>query len=827
MGRRLALLIATYDYQDEGLRRLTAPAHDAESLADVLRNPDVAGFEVTTLINEPHYRVGEAIGDFYRDRRRDDLALLYFTGHGLKDDNGQLYLAMANTRRETLLFTSLPAAQIDQAMSGCMSRQKVLVLDCCYSGAFPAGWAAKADAEVNTLENFHGRGRTVLTASDATQYAFEGDQVTGEAAQSVFTRYLVAGLRDGSADLDGDGDITLDELYSYAYDRVVEAMPQQRPKKQDNVEGRIVIARNVNWSLPAYLTNALASPIAADRLSALDGLNHLYRIGNQVVRARAGEEIERLADDDSKLVSAAAEAKLRSIRPPPPAPPPPAEVARPTPQPAVPTPTPIPASAPAPAASPAPPDVAALPEPAAPHGPPAAVASPPEPAVPAAVKPAPAPEPTASPEPEARALTAPKLESETPRERGIVAAPKVPPLIAPPPEPPVAPKPVVLTMTFWRRRKVLVGAAVVLLLAAIGTTWALTRDSSDSGSSDSGAAIPRPVRYLAISPDGAELYVANVYENNVVVVDLKHNAAISDPIPVGSKPSGIVVSPTGRWVYVTNQSSNSVSVIDTDTRTTVGEPIAVGSAPSGMALSPDGRRLYVTNYGSSSVSVIDTQARATIGDPFTNVGTGPTSAATSPDGRFVYVANSGSKTVSIFDTKTVSHSVGAWLTLGGAPTAIAASPDGHRLYVTSATGYAVSAIDTDAREVIGDPTSVSGGPAGLAVSPDGDRLYVTQSSGTDLLAIDTTSSPMAVTTIAIGDYASGITIGKDRRVVYVATATGIAVIDAKSQTVTLRVNLSSGSAPASTPAPGASASSNGTDGAGSAGDQASEGPSPT
>jgi hypothetical protein len=104
---------------------------------------------------------------------------------------------------------------------------------------------------------------------------------------------------------------------------------------------------------------------------------------------------------------------------------------------------------------------------------------------------------------------------------------------------------------------------------------------------------------------------------------------------------------------------------------------------------------------------------------------------------------------------------------------------------------------------------------------------VTQSSGTDLLAIDTTSSPMAVTTIAIGDYASGITIGKDRRVVYVATATGIAVIDAKSQTVTLRVNLSSGSTPASTPAPGASASSNGTDGAGTAGDHASEGPSPT
>lgn len=313
MGRRLALLVATYEHQDSGLRQLTAPAHDAESLASVLRDPDIAGFEVTTLINQPHHRVGEAIGDFYRDRRRGDLTLLYFTGHGLKDDSGRLYLAMTNTRRDSLLFTALPAEHIDQAMEGCPSRQKVLILDCCYSGAFPPGRLSKGDPAVHTLERFQGHGRTVLTASDATQYSFEGDRALGQATQSVFTRHLVAGLRDGSADLDGDGDITLDELYGYVHDRVVDEMPQQRPKKLDNVEGRIVIARNVNWSLPAHLRNALASPIATDRLSALDGLAHLRRIGNETVRAVALEEIQRLAEDDSKVVSTAAMAKLRPV----------------------------------------------------------------------------------------------------------------------------------------------------------------------------------------------------------------------------------------------------------------------------------------------------------------------------------------------------------------------------------------------------------------------------------------------------------------------------------------------------------------------------------
>ena len=315
MGRRVALLIATYDYQDTGLRRLTAPAHDAEALAAVLKDPAIAGFEVTTMVNEPHHRIGEAIGDFYRDRRRDDLTLLYFTGHGLKDDNGLLYLAMTNTRRDSLLFTALSAEQIDQAMEGCVSRQKVLILDCCYSGAFPAGRISKSDTAVHALERFQGRGRTVLTASDATQYSFEGNQAHGQAVQSVFTRYLVQGLRDGSADLDGDGDITLDELYGYVHDRVVDEMPQQRPKKQDNVEGRIVIARNINWSLPAHLRHALGSPIATDRLGAVDALAHLHRIGNDLVRRHALAGLQGLADDDSRLVSAAAAEHLRALQP--------------------------------------------------------------------------------------------------------------------------------------------------------------------------------------------------------------------------------------------------------------------------------------------------------------------------------------------------------------------------------------------------------------------------------------------------------------------------------------------------------------------------------
>ncbi|MCA1606532.1 MAG: caspase family protein, partial [Acidobacteria bacterium] len=315
MPRRLALLIATYNYQDAGLRQLTAPGHDAEALAAVLRDPEIANFDVTILVNQPHHVVGEAIGEFYHNRRRDDLTLLYFTGHGLKDDQGRLYLAMANTKHDQLLFTGLSAQQIDEAMESCSSRQKVLILDCCYSGAFPAGRISKSGSQVHTLEKFQGKGRVVLTASDAIQYSFEGNGITGEGSQSVFTRFLVEGLATGQADLDSDGNISLDELYSYVYDRVVEEMPQQRPKKQENIEGRIVVARNINWSLPAHIRNALESPFARERHAVLDGLAHLHRVGNEMVQAEVIRQTRSLVDDDSKAVSAAAMKLIAGLDP--------------------------------------------------------------------------------------------------------------------------------------------------------------------------------------------------------------------------------------------------------------------------------------------------------------------------------------------------------------------------------------------------------------------------------------------------------------------------------------------------------------------------------
>jgi hypothetical protein len=92
-------------------------------------------------------------------------------------------------------------------------------------------------------------------------------------------------------------------------------MPQQRPKKQDSAEGRIIIARNIHWSLPTYLRNAIESPFAQDRLAALESLAYLHRVGNDSVRDEVVNQTRRLIHDDSKAVSTAATKFMAGLSP--------------------------------------------------------------------------------------------------------------------------------------------------------------------------------------------------------------------------------------------------------------------------------------------------------------------------------------------------------------------------------------------------------------------------------------------------------------------------------------------------------------------------------
>lgn len=243
-GKRAALIIATGSYSDPLLDALEAPAQDAEHLARVLGDPKIGDFEVVTMLDEASYNVNRAVEDFLSDRARDDLLLIYFSCHGLKDELGRLYYATTDTRHNRPVTSAVPASLVNDLMSNSRCRRQILLLDCCYSGAFARGMVMKGDKTISTRERFEGRGRAIITASDSMQYAFEGDAVTGEGRVSLFTSVLVNGLETGRADLDGDGWVDLDELFEYVAAGLLERRADQRPKKwMMDVDGKLLIGR--------------------------------------------------------------------------------------------------------------------------------------------------------------------------------------------------------------------------------------------------------------------------------------------------------------------------------------------------------------------------------------------------------------------------------------------------------------------------------------------------------------------------------------------------------------------------------------------------------
>ena len=213
-ARRCALLVGNHHYDNSNLAQLSSSMEDATDFASVLKDAEFGAFdEVQTLIDQPVDEIRKGMARFFSSRSREDLLLLYFSGHGVLDDRGKLYLAARDTEPDLLSATAIDAAFVTNSMDRCRSTSQLLILDCCHSGAFARGAKSVVGGSVGTAAAFQGSGsgRVILTATDATQYAWEGDRIIGQADNSLFTHYLLEGLRTGEADQNQDGWVTLDE----------------------------------------------------------------------------------------------------------------------------------------------------------------------------------------------------------------------------------------------------------------------------------------------------------------------------------------------------------------------------------------------------------------------------------------------------------------------------------------------------------------------------------------------------------------------------------------------------------------------------------------
>jgi hypothetical protein len=256
-GKYRALLIgnSTYPVDEHNLQNLKGPVKDIAALNRALIDGNTGLFDdldVTLLPEASSTRALRTLSKFFGAADRDDVLLVYFSGHGKLDQNGRLHLCMQDTETTDLLSTAVSSTRINEFAEASRARNVVIVLDCCHAGAFRGGDFGDAVA---------GPGRYVLTSCRGAQLA---NDATLENGTSYFTQHLVDGLLGAAADRDRDGYVDFSDLYAYVDHRLREE-GKQIPQRRVNGDGDLRLAKRTTPSgnLPAAEQPAMALPTGA------------------------------------------------------------------------------------------------------------------------------------------------------------------------------------------------------------------------------------------------------------------------------------------------------------------------------------------------------------------------------------------------------------------------------------------------------------------------------------------------------------------------------------------------------------------------------------
>ena len=220
---RRALVIGIDKYKDNELDNCV---NDALSVAELLdKNEDGSpNFDVVTLLDYQATKdeVLKAVDILFLGEDVD-VALLYFSGHGLDDDDDCVIVTYDYSPENYCVRME----EILDIANQSTCQNKIIILDCCKSG-----WMGKTGVvgDNSVLSN----GMTILTATSEKGLASDGNRSTKHGA---FTYLLIEALRGGAYDILGR--VTPGSIYAYI-DQALGAW-DQRPIFKTNISRFIVL----------------------------------------------------------------------------------------------------------------------------------------------------------------------------------------------------------------------------------------------------------------------------------------------------------------------------------------------------------------------------------------------------------------------------------------------------------------------------------------------------------------------------------------------------------------------------------------------------------
>jgi WD40 repeat protein len=208
--------------------KLNYAAKDAQTLVKTFQSHSKSLYEtivVKELIDRAATQREILLGISWLKKQptQNDVAVLFFAGHGDLAADGSMYLLPADIDLDNLEATGVPADQVKNQLTGFPGRV-IFMLDACHAGGIDGKTKTKKRAIGKSLTDdlirdlvSDERGVIALCASTGRQFALESN----EFRHGLFTLALVEGLQ-GKATKTIDGAIYLHHLNAYVIDRVKE-----------------------------------------------------------------------------------------------------------------------------------------------------------------------------------------------------------------------------------------------------------------------------------------------------------------------------------------------------------------------------------------------------------------------------------------------------------------------------------------------------------------------------------------------------------------------------------------------------------------------------
>ncbi|TCO55181.1 caspase family protein [Actinocrispum wychmicini] len=302
MERSRAVLVGVARYEDESLHDLPGVHANLQDFHQRLVDERDGAFSgrFCRVLTDPDdiATVGRLLAD--EAALAEDTLLVYFAGHGLLDHRGRLYLGLRRTSSKHVGVTALPFESVRDAILDSPADNRVLILDCCFSGRAIEAMGDPGSVVSGQIE-IHGC--YTLTSSPANQ---PSNAPTG-ARHTAFTGELLSLLTDG---VPAAGEfITLDQTYSH----LVKALSARGlPKPQRRATGtvdRLALARNparsasADSGVPLEILIDVVSEDPAIRERGLRKLVDLALSPNAALTQDAIRKLVHLTNDTSQSVA--------------------------------------------------------------------------------------------------------------------------------------------------------------------------------------------------------------------------------------------------------------------------------------------------------------------------------------------------------------------------------------------------------------------------------------------------------------------------------------------------------------------------------------------